>query len=85
MKYEIITDSEDTIVLVANSRVIMISRYMSRILDKIEEDYPKFKNKTRKDPEKVIYATEEPEKEDIPVKKSNEVADENSLGKLLRL
>jgi hypothetical protein len=39
MRYEIITDNDDILVLVVNSRVIEISEDMSSILRTIEENY----------------------------------------------
>lgn len=45
MKYEIVTDNSDMLVLILHSRVILISRDMSDILSKIGEIHKEYKDK----------------------------------------
>jgi hypothetical protein len=61
MKYEIITDNEDLLVLVLNSRVIEVSHSMSKILDVIESNYIEFMGKKIKTPNKTATVAESPE------------------------
>ena len=74
MKYEIITDSEDLLVLTVNSRVIEVSQNISEILHKIEEDYTNYMNKKKKAAERNTTEVKE-----------DKSADVGSLGKLFGL
>lgn len=81
MKYEIITDNEDLLVLTVNSRVISISQDMQTIIDTFTEDYTNYLNRKRKAAEKAALPTESVE---ITAKKDKE-PDSDSLGKLFNL
>jgi len=74
VKYEIITDSEDLLVLTVNSRVIEVSQNISEILHKIEEDYTNYMNKKKKAAERNTTEVKE-----------DKSADVGSLGKLFGL
>jgi hypothetical protein len=64
MKYEIITDSEDMLVVTVNSRVISISHDISVAFEVIDEDYTQYLTKKAKAANKSV---EEPvsDKSDI--------------------
>lgn len=79
MKYEIITDNEDLLVLTVNSRVISVSHRLSTILDAIEQDYTAYMDKKAARKEKSTFSAQElPQVEHI--EESN-----NSLPKLFGL
>lgn len=73
MKYEIITDNNDLLVLVVNGRVTEISHSISHTLDKIEEHYTEYMSKKKKTEEKAEQQSIE-QKENEPLS--------GSLGKL---
>lgn len=73
MKYEIITDADDLLILVVNSRVIAISHRMSYILDKVEENYTAHRNKTKIAYDRAHIDTDDSEEKPIekPIKKES--------------
>lgn len=91
MKYEIITDIDDLLVLTVNSRVITISYEMSEIMRILDKDYTDSRNKVKRVYEKAVIhpeldideykATELPI---VPIKKDEEGAT-LALGKLFKL
>ena len=72
MKYEIITDSSDMLVLTVNSRVIAISSDISEITRLITEDYANYRNRVKRIynpaiiyPELDIYTEKEEKKQSV--------------------
>jgi hypothetical protein len=92
MKFEIITDSEDLLILLVNTRVVAISQEMSVILGIIEDYYEYKKNKKRMPyNEALIYPEldddmyKEPEIVPIVDKIDKASPEVGSLGKLFNL
>jgi len=78
MKFEIITDNEDMLVLVVHSRVFLVSHDLSVVLDKITEIYTEYGDKKRLKAEKAEIVTRQSEI-------NNNKRANGSLGSLLDL
>lgn len=81
MKYEIIKDKEDLLVLVSNNIVLAVSRDMSRIVEILQEDYSLRSVNYMKRYKPAVIETENTTKEN----KTGNAPDDGSLGKLFHL
>lgn len=74
MKYEILRDKTDLLVLVVNGIVILVSRDMSEVVREIQEDYENRKNKVKRIYEPAVIHTNDTEKQvmGIELAKSND-------------
>jgi hypothetical protein len=88
MKYEIATSSDDTLVLLINSRVVALSEDMSELFILIQEDYTNSKNKIKRSYNPVVIYPELDTYEDKPSvieNKDTYIPENGSLRKLLGL
>jgi hypothetical protein len=91
VKYEVMTDYGDLLVLSIHGRVILVSRDMSEITAKMSENYEMHMNKAKKTIEKANVTTDNMTTEERPSYKQikptikTKEPDEGSLGKLFSL
>jgi hypothetical protein len=96
MRYEVITDTEDMLILLVNSRAIAISSDMSTIMRVMGENYTKYMKRNKRlseplyiDPELYVYDDKSVIKPVTkPIVKTNTTDEEgkiNSLGNLFTL
>jgi hypothetical protein len=78
MKYEVIKDKEDLLVLVINGVVVLISRDLAAIFAEMENDYANRKTKPRRVYDSAVIDTE------LPIKETNN-EDGLTLGRMLGL
>lgn len=81
MKYEIITDSEDLLVLTVNSRVIEVSHDIKEIVSVLTLDYAAFMQKRENARKRDELAAQPQTKENKTDKTPNGL----SIGKLLQI
>jgi hypothetical protein len=81
VKYEIIKDKEDLLVLVTNNIVIAVSRDMSRIVEILQEDYSLRSVSYTKRYKPAVIEAKDTSKGVTDIKKP----DDGSLGKLFTL
>jgi len=88
MKYEIIKDKEDLLVLICNNIVIAVSRDMSRIVELMQEDYSLRSVQYTKRYKPAIIEAKTSTNEDKETRLGtypNKDGDDGSLGKLFSL
>lgn len=83
MKYEIIKDKEDLLVLVINGVVVTISRDLDVIVQEIRDDYKNRKTSPRRTYDPAVIDGEVPIKKKESTKRSNNLSIGQILGGML--